>query len=239
MKNNNIEIGITRKESWDEKWIQIFNHYQQDLRHAYYVRAILNSNEKKIVEMGAGSFRDMGKLNELGIDCFGFDYSKQAVIMAKNQFPSLAHKISQQDAFNTSYKDNSFDLSFHNGFWVCFSDNNDIINLIKEQARITKYRIVATVHNAHNKSFVEYFNKLKENDPLYSIRFFEVDEISELMKSVSKKVQVIPVGKGKKYYEDDLINLGLNDAKYLRKSFEYHKMNLLDNSERLLCIGEL
>ena len=233
------EIGIKTKEQWNQKWGDIFDHYQQDLRHAYYIRAILNHNEKKIIELAAGSFRDTAALNAMNINCYGADYSLKAVSLAEKQFPSIAEKLSEQDAFNLSFPDKSFDLSFHNGFWVLFSDDNDILKLIKEQARITKHRIVATVHNAHNKSFVEYFDKLKENDSLYSIRFFEMQEMEYLMKSVAKTVKIIPVGKGKKYYEDDLINIGLGDAEFLKKSFDYHNLNLLDTSERLLCIGEL
>jgi predicted transcriptional regulator with HTH domain len=238
MNNKNLQIGITEKKVWDDKWADIFNHYQQDLRHAYYIRAILNPNEKKIIELAAGSFRDTGALNDMHIDCYGIDYSTQAVLLAKKQFPLIADKLSEQDGFNIKFQDNFFDLSFHNGFWILFSDS-DILKLMQEQARITKYRIVATVHNAHNKSFVEYFDRLKMNDPLYQIRFFETDEITELMKTVAKNVKIILVGKGKKYYEDDLINIGLGDAVYIKKSFDYHKMNLLETSERLLCIGEL
>jgi ubiquinone/menaquinone biosynthesis C-methylase UbiE len=239
MNNGKIKIGITEKEAWNEKWKEIFDHYQQDLRHAYYIRAVLNTNEKKIIELAAGSFRDTNALNVMGINCFGCDYSSQSVLSAKKQFPLIFNKLSEQDAFNINFPDKEFDLSFHNGFWALFSDDNDILKLIQEQVRITKYRIIATVHNAHNRSFVEYFNRLKENDPLYNIRFFEIDEITELMKSVTNNIKIIPVGKGKKYYEDDLINIGLGDAKYIKKSFDYHKMNLLETSERLLCIGEL
>lgn len=234
-----VSIGISEKSKWDDKWTEIFDHYQQDLRHAYYIRAILNANEKKVLELAAGSFRDTGALDAMGIDASGVDYSSQAVALAKKQFPSIVEKISEQDGFKMGFDDNTFDLSFHNGFWVCFSEDKDIMKLAEEQARITKHRIVATVHNAHNKEFVEYFNRLRENDPLYRVRFFEVDEITELMKSVAKNVKIIPVGKGKKYYEDDLINIGLGDPQYLRKSFDYHGMNLLNTSERLLCIGEL
>ena len=235
--NSKIEIGIKTKEQWDQKWETIFDHYQQDLRHAYYIRAILNSNEKKIVELAAGSFRDTMALNTMNIDCYGTDYSSKTVSLAKKKFPVIADKLSEQNSFKINFLDKSFDLSFHNGFWVLFSNNEDILNLIQEQARITKYRIVATVHNAHNKSFVEYFHKLKENDPLYRIRFFEMDEIIELMKTATKNVKIIPVGKGKKYYEDYLINLGLDDAKCIKKCFNYHKLDLLNSSERLLCIG--
>jgi len=238
MNKNKVEIGITERTEWDREWQINFDHYQQDLRHAYYIRAILNENEKKIIELAAGSFRDTGKLNRMGFECYACDYSPQAVHSAKKQFPTIESKISEQDAFKTNFIDKEFDFSFHNGFWGYFLDE-EIIQLAKEQARITKYRMAATVHNASNKQFVEYFERLKINDPLYKIRFFEVEEVTELMKSVTNNVTIIPVGKGKKYYEDDLINIGLGDAEYIMKSFDYHKMNLLETSERLLCIGEL
>jgi ubiquinone/menaquinone biosynthesis C-methylase UbiE len=238
MSIENLQIGMTEKEEWDEKWKEIFDHYQQDLRHAYYIRAILNANETRIMELAAGSFRDVGALNSMGFDCYGCDYSSQAVLSARNQFPEKTEKLSEQNCFNIQFSDKSFDFTFHNGFWGYFL-NDEILQLAKEQARITKYRIAATVHNAHNKQFVEYFYYLKENDPLYQIRFFEIEEMTELMSSVAKNIKIIPVGKGKKYYEDDLINIGLGDAEYIRKSFDYHKMNLLESSERLLCIGEL
>jgi ubiquinone/menaquinone biosynthesis C-methylase UbiE len=233
-----IEIGVKSQQEWDEKWVGIFDHYQHDIRHAYYINAILNPNEKKLLEIAAGSFRDAGALNKWGLECYGVDFSAKSVELAKKQFQGFAERISQQDAFEFDFEDKTFDLSYSNGFWVCF-DNDDILNLAKEQARITKYRIVATVHNAHNKQFVEYFDKLKQNDPLYKIRFFEIEEITELMKNVAKNVYIIPVGKGKKHYEDDLINIGLGKAEYIKRSFDYHKLNLLDNSERLMCIGEL
>jgi len=233
-----VEIGVKSQQEWDEKWPGIFDHYQYDIRNAHYINAILNPNEKKLLEIAAGSFRDAGALNKWGLECYGADFSTKSVELAKKQFPDWAEKISQQNAFEFSFEDKAFDLSYSNGFWGYFYDD-DILKLVKEQARITRYRIIATVHNAHNKQFVDYFDRLKQNDPLYKLRFFEMAEITELMKSVAKNVKIIPVGKGKKYYEDDLINIGLGEAEYIRKSFDYHKLNLLETSERLMCIGEL
>lgn len=235
---SNFEGGLTSKEQWDEQWEDVFDHYQQDLRHAYYIRAVLNPNENKIVELFAGSFRDTVALNSMGVDCYGVDYSEKAVSLAQQKSPLIADKFSQQDCFKTNFENKSFDLSFHNGAWVLFSDS-DIMKLMREQVRITKHRIIATVHNAHNRSFVDYFAKMGESNPLYRIRFFDISEITELMETVAKRVTVIPVGKGKKHYEDELINIGLGDAEFIKKSFDYHKLDLLDVSERLLCIGEL
>ena len=234
----NNKIVLTSSDTWDVKWEEIFNHYQQDTRHAYYIRAILNEHENKILEIGAGSFRDMAQLNKWGINCDGLDFSLKSVKMAKIYYPEIADKIINDDAFKTSIEDNNYDLSYHNGFWTYFSDE-EIKRLIQEQARITRKRIVATVHNGHNKDFIKYFEKLSEKDDLYNLRFFEIEEMYELLKETCNNVTIIPVGKGKKYYEDDLINIGLGDAVYLKKSFNYHGMNLLENSERILCIGEL
>lgn len=233
-----MKFGIRTVEVWNSQWENMFDHYQQDLRHAYYVRAILNPNEYKLLEIAAGSFRDMNTLNECGYNCYGIDYSDESVNLAKKYFPHLRNKISKMNAFKLKFGDKEFDLSYHNGFWTYFTDD-EIEKLIQEQARVSKYRIVVTVHNKHNSQFVEYFNRLSEKDPLYQLRFFEVDEIVNLMMKECREVRVIPVGKGKKFFEDDLINIGLGDAQYIRRSFDYHGLDLLTMSERLMCIGLL
>lgn len=234
--NNLNENSINLK--WNEKWKDIFNHYQHDLRHAYYIQAMLRKNETHILEIAAGSFRDMAALRRTGIDCEGMDFSTEAVNLAKKYFPEFAEKIHAMSAFSLPFKDNYFDLSYHNGFWVLFDDEK-IKKLAEEQARISKYRIIATVHNAHNIQFLNYFKEKKETDPLYDIRFFEKDEISNLMSKVCKTVEIIPVGKGKKYHEDALISQGVEDPKILHNYLVSSGLQHLNTSERLLCIGEL
>lgn len=236
MTNNN-EI-LKKEQYWDKEWINIFDHYQQDIRHAYYIRALKKRKEKKILEIAAGSFRDMAALNRWGLPCLGVDYSSESVVRAKNQFPNLNHNIYKMDAFNLDFEDKTFDLTFHNGFWGCFPDE-EINKLAFEQSRVSKYRMIATVHNAHNNSFKQYFDKLEETDPLYSVRFFTIEEITALMSKVSSKITVIPVGKGKKFHEDKLINKGLGNPILLNLYFNISKYRYLETSERLLCIGEL
>ncbi len=232
------KITLNNQQSWDEKWPEIFDHYQQDLRHAYYIRALKNPNEHKLLEIGAGSFRDMAQLCRWGIDCHGVDYSAEAVKLAQKQFPKLAHKISQMDAFHYTFGDASFDLTYHNGVWVLFSDD-DIKKLALEQARISKYRMIATVHNAHNQGFVSYFERMAQNDPLYQIRFFTVDEMRAHLSAVSSRITIVPVGKGKKRHEDWLIKKGLGSPSILRPFFNLTGQTFLKQSERLLCIAEL
>lgn len=223
---------------WDAKWADIFDHYQQDLRHAYYIHSVLDEDDKKILEIGAGSFRDMAELRNRGLNCEGMDFSVESVARARERFPMYAQSIHHMSAFNFTFPDKSFDVSYHNGFWVLFDDQS-IMKLIREQVRVTKSKIIVTVHNAHNEQFVNYFESLKKNDSLYDIRFFKMNEIVDLMLQLCKEVQVIPVGKGKKFYEDALIASGITDPKAIRELFEENQLRHLEISERLMCIGVL
>lgn len=234
-----MSSDIPKKPSslaWDSVWIKSFAHYQNDTRHAHYIRSQIKPSEKKILEIAAGSFRDMATLRRLGIDCEGMDSSMESIELAKAQHHKYSSKIHRMDAFNLKVPDKSFDLSFHNGFWGYFSDDQ-ITQLAQEQVRITKGRIIATVHNAHNKNFVSYFNKLKNNDPLYDIRFFLIDEMHELLSKTCTKITIIPVGKAKRLHEDLLIKLKLTHPKLLDWYLLRSKYKYLESSERLLCIG--
>lgn len=185
---------------WDKKWSNIFDHYQQDIRHAHYVRALLRNNNCSVLEIAAGSFRDMAALNRMGVDCGGMDFSRESVERAQIAFPQYVHKIRQMSAFDMEYEDKAFDVTYHNGFWVLFDDQK-ISELAREQARITKNQMIVTVHNGNNQNFVDYFDCMKKSDPLYDIRFFKLAEIKSLMESVCDEVSVIPVGKGKRRHE--------------------------------------
>ena len=223
---------------WDRAWEGIFDHYQQDLRHAYYLHALLRRDEYRLLEIGAGSFRDMAALRRRGFDCHGMDFSSEAVARAKATFPQYEASMHLGSAFEMDFPDGAFDVSYHNGFWVLFDDAR-IRELAQEQARVTRRRLIATVHNAGNRQFVEYFDRLKQGNPLYDIRFFELDEIAALVGTVCRNVRVIPVGKGKKWHEDALIRRGITHPTVLRAYLAMSGTRLLQQSERLLCIGEL
>lgn len=229
---------LTTAQDWDSTWTQVFDKYQADLRHAYYIRALKQGAEKQVLEIAAGSFRDMAALNRMGVACSGADFSRESIELAKGRFPELSNQIHCMDAFNFDFPDNAFDLTYHNGFWGLFSDDQ-IHALAREQARISSKRMIATVHNAHNQQFKAYFDRVVVTDPLFNIRFFHVDEITELMAAHCSKVTVVPVGKGKKKYEDKLIAAGLGHPALLRLCFRASGQRFLESSERLLCIGEI
>ncbi len=223
-------------DDWDQKWSEIFDHYQNDLRHAYYIHAMLEDDKRHVLEIAAGSFRDMAELRRRGINCEGMDFSQEAVARARAWFPQFANVIHHMSAFATPFADNAFEVTYHNGFWGCFSDAQ-IKELAKEQARISSGRMIATVHNAHNKQFVDYFDRKKIDDPLFGVRFFELEEISDLVGEVCSNVMVVPVGKGKQHHEDLLIRNGITDPGILRVCLVESGLQYLESSERLLCIG--
>jgi hypothetical protein len=77
------------------------------------------------------------------------------------------------------------------------------------------------------------------DDELYRIRFFEIEEMKELMGAHCKHVHIIPVGKGKKYFEDEIIYKGDALPESILHEFIQAGLKHLENSERLLCIGEM
>ena len=235
MKLRNLDPSSDSSD-WDMKWKDIFESYQRDLRHAHYIRAVLDARERHVLEIGAGSFRDMAELRRMGVDCEGMDFSRVSVSLAKEHFPEFSDVIHQASAFETKFSDKAFDASYHNGVWVLF-DDAEIKSLAVEQARITQHRMIVTVHNAHNQHFVDYFERMKVDDALYDIRFFEIDEVSELMRQVCSDVVVIPVGKGRTRHEDLLISSGTTDPKIIRACFDANGLKHLQSSERLMCVG--
>jgi len=237
MQLRNLDPGSS-SDDWDKKWADIFDHYQNDLRHAYYIHAMLVAGEQHVLEIGAGSFRDMAELRRRGIDCEGMDFSLEAVERAKRQFLEFTDSIHHASAFSMPFADKAFDVTYHNGFWVLFSDTQ-IRELATEQARVSRSRMIATVHNAHNKQFVDYFDRKKADDPLYDIRFFEMEEISALMRETCHNVTVVPVGKGKQHHEDLLIRSGVTDPAAVRACLMDSGLKYLESSERLMCIGSV
>lgn len=229
---------LTTVADWDSKWTDIFDHYQNDPRHAHYINAIRHRDELRVLEIAAGSFRDIARLNEKGVEGYGIDFSPEAVTRARHFYPLQADKFSVQDAFNLNFTDSFFDLSYHNGFWGYFSDA-DIGKMAQEQARVTRKRMIVTVHNAHNIGFANYFQSKKDTDPLFNIRFFTVDEMRACLSTVCRSVSIIPVGKGKKSHEDWLIRKGLHHPALINAMFKFSGMKYLERSERLMCIGEL
>jgi hypothetical protein len=134
-----------------------------------------------ILEIAGGSCRDSRYLHASGHDAIGSDGDAETVALVRERLAGSGFPVRLEDAAALSFPDRSFDVVFHNGLWVVFQADDQIRALLNEQLRVTRQFAVAIVHNALNRRLVRRFASLAENDPLYSIRFFEPDQIRELL----------------------------------------------------------
>jgi hypothetical protein len=228
-----VDKSLESNSVWDVKWEELFDSYQQDLRHAYYVNALLNK-EMSILEIAAGSFRDMAFLNSIGYDCHGCDFSKKSVSLAKKYFPKLEDKIFELDALDINNFNKKYDVTYHNGFWVLFESDDILKKLFNIQKSITKKFMIITVHNGHNQNFKRYFMEKQKKDNLYAIRFFEIDEFLDIFGLARNDIQLYPVGKAKLSHEDLLVKDNNVDKSKMLKFMRPNNLDLLGISERLL-----
>lgn len=183
------------KDFWTSAWSRHYDTYYSAVpRQAYYLDFVLDGADRRLLEIGAGSFRDSVRLNEWGYDCTGTDFSDEAATRAKAGYPQFAEKLHAMDASALEFEDNAFDVSFHNGFFVLFEDDAVIQSFLQEQLRVTKRKVICTVHNALNTQRVEKFRELSESDSLYDIRFFTPDEIKAVLEPHCTKVELFPFG---------------------------------------------
>ncbi|GIV04875.1 MAG: hypothetical protein KatS3mg016_0450 [Fimbriimonadales bacterium] len=180
---------------WSNAWLKHYRRYMsQPSYQAYYLYCVLPKGVGTILELGAGSFRDVAQLNKWGYHCIGTDFATQAVEIARKLYPRWAQCFQVEDATALSFGSEMFDLSYHNGLLVCFNDNSMIERILQEQRRVTRRWMVCTVHNALNSSLKCQFAEKAKHDPLYQIRFFEPDEITELMRSLCSRIDLYPFG---------------------------------------------
>ena len=233
---NNIK-QLQTDEYWNKKWEDIFDKYQSDLRHGYYIASMLNAKVDSVLEIGAGSFRDISLISRLGKNVGAFDFSPHACQLAQKKYPDLAPKFWCDDAFSINLKDAAYHASYSNGFIGCFDDNK-IVNLLQEQIRVTQYQIFVTVHNGHNINFINYFNKKKLDDSLYEIRFFKILDLENIFNKFPFQFKIYPVGKAYKELEDILIASG-SELRDIRECILSQGMSTLTTSERLMVVVDL
>jgi len=122
------------RECWDKYWVK---------NNLLYVNKIVEMLEpyltkgSKAIEIGAGSGATSLKLTEYDVNVTCLDYSKSAInLIVKNKAELEAEmSITQGDAFRLPFKDESFDICFHQGLIEHFRDP---FPMILEQKRILK-----------------------------------------------------------------------------------------------------
>lgn len=166
---------------WSESWVKHIESYLAATpRCGIWLYSYFDLDNLTVLECAGGSCRDSRYLYENEINAHGTDYDEKTLNYLSSRFVESNFKVSKEDAFKFNMLDKSYDVSFHNGFWIYFT-NDDINKLIVEQARVTRKYIVALVHNIENKKLVLNFRKLAIDDDLYKIRFFHRNELKGII----------------------------------------------------------
>jgi len=180
--SNIADQTLTQSDFWEASWAKHLAQYLANPpRAGMWLRWRLGRAPLDTLEIAGGSCRDSRYLYTNGWAAVGSDFDIKTIAYLKQQFADVGQTLDVADAFQLPYADKQFDLSFHNGFYVLFNDEKTIFELLHEQLRVTKKRLVFFVHNIENKALRHNFHERAQFDPLYNIRFFSRDEIKHLI----------------------------------------------------------
>jgi 2-polyprenyl-3-methyl-5-hydroxy-6-metoxy-1,4-benzoquinol methylase len=115
--------------------------------HSTFLREILDENPKRVLEIGSGSGTLSIFLSHFNLKVTSIDNNEKVIKLAKkhNELFSGKVKFVKQNAFKMTFKNDFFDLVYHQGFLEHFF-NEEIIRLLKEQLRVAPL-IVFSVPN--------------------------------------------------------------------------------------------
>ncbi|NOZ62748.1 MAG: class I SAM-dependent methyltransferase [Calditrichaeota bacterium] len=131
---------VSTRDHWEKFWQErkdIDQVYSNDERIYQNLKKVTKFENKKILEVGAGSGRDSLKLYRDKAQVFVLDYAPQSleIIRQLNKKETAQLHGIQADAFRMPFPDNSFDIVFHQGLLEHFRDPRP---LLQENFRILK-----------------------------------------------------------------------------------------------------
>ncbi len=175
------EIDFASEKFWSQKWVSHIERYLVGVpRCGVWLKARFGSKCHSVLECAGGSCRDSRYLFDAGFGAVGSDFDQATVDYLKKRFGESKFEIKREDAAALTCASKSFDLVFHNGFWVCFDDDSFIDKLLVEQSRVAKKYLVAIVHNGENHALVDRFSSLAKSDSIYDIRFFRREQLLDI-----------------------------------------------------------
>jgi SAM-dependent methyltransferase len=180
---------LNSKEEWNSQWKKWFARYSKgNPRLGKWLVEKYPILESKTLEIGAGSGRESLYLASFAKSVTCVDFAPEAVSLLKNS--GLPENVSalQADASNLPFPDLNFDLTFHKGVWVLFSDNLRIQDFLREQLRVTNKIALAIVQNSLNTRQVKEAKEKAKSDPLFNIRFFDPQELEDIGETVIREL---------------------------------------------------
>lgn len=244
LTNINNSYYFHKEYYWSDVWTNhIENYLNAPPRCGYWLNSQFKNCDSTL-EVAAGSCRDSFYLSEIGKNAIASDFDQKTIDYLKNKYPHTPLVLQREDAFALSLPNKSIDLVFSNGFFVLFSKNEEIHNLIQEQARVARKYIVVLVHNNKNFRLKKLFKEKSKNDDLYKIRFFDPEEIKTIIKDSGIKYKSLRLekfgGPLDRLYLDTLLHIKNPFRKLANKITPHsYKIQPWITSERIACIIEL
>lgn len=146
MAEESDEKASQRDRSHRSHW-ESFWHEKQDVSEVYSnanrivrnLSAITDLKGKKILEIGAGTGRDSFPLVERGAEVVQLDYAENSLRILKKLADEYRIHVAivGGDAFRLPFRDNSFDIVFHQGLLEHFR-KPQADALLKENVRVLK-----------------------------------------------------------------------------------------------------
>lgn len=233
-------------EFWNSSWHNHMSNYLSTApRTGIFVKQVLNKKIASVLEIACGSSRDSMFLSNENYCVTATDFGEITIKSLNKKFSLKNMTYLVADAFKLPFEKNSFDIVFHNGFFVLFSENEKILQLLKEQERVSQKFILILVHNKVNSRLNKQFIEQSKNDSLYDVRFFYQEELKHILilsKIKYKTVHFLKFG-GFADILNNKILFGVfpNIAYPLREIlipllYQYQKW---ENTERIACLIEL
>ena len=177
---------------WTDAWARHIKDYlSAPPRAGIWLEKVFPNKRLSILESAGGSCRDSYYLFQRGYASLGTDFDGKTIEYLKKTHSKSNFVLKREDAFDFSFSDDSFDIVFHNGFWVLFDDNEVIKKSLLEQARVSRKFLVIIAHNHENFRNRMVFEQKSKLDDLYNIRFFHRRELIEIIQSSGLKYKKI------------------------------------------------
>lgn len=231
---------------WEKSWIEHIDDYLNAIPRAGILIENYFKDVDSVLEIAGGSCRDSRYLASNGFKATGSDFDEKTLqYLREKRFTNDRLNYSKEDAFNLTFQDNSFDLVFHNGFFIYFYENSSLNKMLKEQERVSRRYIVIFVHNIENKNLIKDFQEKSKKDDLYKIRFFDKNEIIDIIEDSGIKYKSIKVvkfgGIFDRFYNKRLKKIIPNIFYPFRKSLipKLYQFQKWENTERVCCVVEL
>jgi ubiquinone/menaquinone biosynthesis C-methylase UbiE len=189
--SNKIEFG----GAFSNYDFLVKHRFMNFFQHVY--NAALRRHPSKILDMGCGNGVNLPIANIFpSAEYHGLDYAEKAIENARKEFPRVIFHL--EDAFHTSFEDNTFDMIILSNVLVIHKEEEDRVNLLKEVRRILKDDGVFLLIVWKESFFLKYSIRLSRllarllHHPKledFMAVYFSVNDIKKLAKIVKLKIQ--------------------------------------------------